>query len=315
MAGLSTVRLNGIRRTLKVPGEVNLVKSLKVAFGSFFIVLTSAAIAITPIISKVENFFVNGVKFADKLRIFIGARGKQNIFKVLEAYNGRMKDTTLSWERIIKMVSNMFSHDKGYVDHTETVTKQHFYGNDGVCLFKYFVNKDDPQKEFVLVILVFNFVCFLFISMSYILIGAISRDSSRSLRNAQNKNQMQKRNQKMNRRITIIITTDFCCWVPFIVICALHFLEILDATPWYSVFSMVVLPTNSVINPLLYDDFIIRKMKAPLLYIYSKLINSAIYQSFIASFNTTHPEVIEMDPIHAREDGSGTIASGNSVST
>jgi hypothetical protein len=126
---------------------------------------------------------------------------------------------------------------------------------------------------------------------------------------------MQKRNQKMNRRITIIITTDFCCWVPFIVICTLHFLEILDATPWYSVFSMVVLPINSVINPLLYDDTIIRKMKAPLLYIYSKLINSVIYQSFIARFSTRHPETIEMDVIQAREDGSGTFASGNSVST
>jgi hypothetical protein len=95
----------------------------------------------------------------------------------------------------------------------------------------------------------------------------------------------------------------------------LHFLEILDATPWYSVFSMVVLPTNSVINPWLYDDFIIRKIKAPLIYIYSKLINSAIYQSFTASFSTRHPETIEMDVIHAGEDGSGTIASGNSVST
>jgi hypothetical protein len=315
MAGLSTVRLNGIRRTLKVPGEVNLVKCLKVAFGVFFIVLTSVAIAITPIISKVENFFVNGVKFADQLRIFIGAQGKQNIFMVLEAYYGRMKDATLSWERIIKMVSNMFSHDKGYMDHTITVTKQHFYGNDGVCLFKYFVNKDDPQKEFVLAILVVNFFCFLFISMSYILIGTVSRDSSKSLRNAQNKIQIQKRNQTINRRITIIITTDFCCWVPFIVICALHFLEIRDATPWYSVFSMVVLPINSVINPLLYDDFIIRKMKAPLLYIYSKLINSAIYQSFTTTFSTTHPETIEMDVIQAREDGSGTIASGNSVNT
>ena len=33
-----------------------------------------------------------------------------------------------------------------------------------------------------------------------------------------------------------------------------HYLEILDATPWYSVFSMAILPINSVINPLLYND-------------------------------------------------------------
>ena len=115
----------------------------------------------------------------------------------------------------------------------------------------------------------------------------------------------------MNRRITIIITTDFCCWIPFIVICALHFLEALDATPWYSIFSMIVLPINSVINPLLYDDFIIRKMKAPLLYIHSKLVNSAIYQSFMARFSTEHPETIEMNEIQAQEDGSGPVVAGN----
>jgi hypothetical protein len=256
---------------------------------------------------------VNGVKFADELRIFIGAQKKQGIFQVLKAYYGRMKDTTLSWERIIKMVSNMFSHDKGYMDHTETVTKQHFYGNDGVCLFKYFVDKDDPQKEFVWAILMVNFVCFLFISISYILIGVVSRDSSKNLRNAQNENRIEKRNQKMNRRITIIITTDFCCWIPFVIICALHFLEILDATPWYSIFSMTVLPINSVINPLLYDDFIIRKMKAPLIYIYSKLINSAIYQIIRERFTTRRPETIEMEQIQSRIDEPRPVAVGNPV--
>jgi hypothetical protein len=46
--------------------------------------------------------------------------------------------------------------------------------------------------------------------------------------------------------------------MPFIVICLLHYIDIVDANQWYSVFSMVVLPINSVINPLLYNDFIMR---------------------------------------------------------
>ena len=60
MAGLSTIRLNGIKGSLRVPGEVNIVKSLKVALGVLSIFMTSAAIAITPLISSFENFFVNG---------------------------------------------------------------------------------------------------------------------------------------------------------------------------------------------------------------------------------------------------------------
>ena len=58
----------------------------------------------------------------------------------------------------------------------------------------------------------------------------------------------------MNRKIAIIIFTDFCCWIPFIVTCALHTLSIIDASRWYALFSIVVLPINSVINPMLYDD-------------------------------------------------------------
>ena len=142
------VRLDGIRGSLRVPGEVNLVKSLKVATGVVIIVAASAVIAITPIINPLENFFVNGVKFAEEIKIFIGAQEKRSILLVLEAYYGRMKDTTLSWEMILQMVSSMFSHDEDYVDHTTTVRKQEFYGNDGVCLFKYFVNDDDPQRKF-----------------------------------------------------------------------------------------------------------------------------------------------------------------------
>jgi hypothetical protein len=318
MAGLSTVRLKGIRGPLRVPSEVNLVKSLKVGLAILILLLISIAIAITPIISTFENFFVNGIRFADEIKLFIGPQNKLKIHRVLEAYYGRMKDTTLSWDMIRKMISDMFSHDAGYEDLAGSVTKQDFYGNDGVCLFKYFVSKNDPQKDFVWAILVVNFVCFLFISISYVLIGVVSRDSSRNLASSQNKSHINQRNRNMNRRITIIITTDFCCWVPFIVICALHYLEVLDATPWYSIFSMTILPINSVINPLLYDDFITRLMKAPLLSILTNLVNSSTYQSIRSRFSTIttiSPEIVEreMELIHVREDGNGCVAAGNQI--
>jgi hypothetical protein len=306
MAGLSGVRLNGIWGSLRVPSEVSLIKSLRVGLGVLITVLTSAAIAIIPIISVLENSFVNGVKFADELKIFIGTQQKENILRVLAAYYGRVKNETLSWEVTLKMVSNMFSHDEGHEDHTSSVTKQNFYGNDGVCLFKYFVNKDDPQKEFVWAILAVNFLCFVFISVSYVLIGVVSRNSSRNLASSQNKSQINRRNQKMNRKITIVITTDFCCWVPFIVICALHYLEVVDATPWYSILSMIVLPINSVINPVLYDDFLTHVIGASFHATQTSIRNSATYRSFIA--RASNPETIEMEQIRVRETGSDIVA-------
>ena len=62
-----------------------------------------------------------------------------------------------------------------------------------------------------------------------------------------------KKNSALNRKITLMVLTDFLCWVPFIVVCSLHYLEVIDATKFYSLFSIIILPMNSVINPLLYD--------------------------------------------------------------
>ena len=311
MAGLSTVRLNGIRGSLRVPGEIDLFNSLKVALGVFFLVLTSVAIAIAPMIGALEDFFVNGVKFSDQLRIFTGTPSKQRILSVLEAYYGRMKDATLSWEMLLKMVKGMFSEDKGHIDYTKNSKKLDFYGNDGVCLFKYFVKNDDPQKEFVWVILVINFVCFLFISISYLLIIVVSKISSERIAGTQNKNQINQRNRKLNMRIAIIIATDFCCWVPFIIICALHFLDVLDATPWYSLFSMIILPINAVINPFLYDD-VVREVLCKLFRIItSTASSSAIYRSFRTQFSTTRSEVIEMEQQDVRGGKARPSAVGN----
>jgi hypothetical protein len=44
--------------------------------------------------------------------------------------------------------------------------------------------------------------------------------------------------------------------VPFIIICFLHNAGSIDATYWYGTFAMIVLPINSVINPVLYDNTI-----------------------------------------------------------
>jgi hypothetical protein len=50
--------------------------------------------------------------------------------------------------------------------------------------------------------------------------------------------------------------TDFFCWAPFIVISALHYYLIVDASSWYATFSILILPINSVINPVLYDPYL-----------------------------------------------------------
>ena len=41
----------------------------------------------------------------------------------------------------------------------------------------------------------------------------------------------------------------------------MHTKEVLDASPWYALLSILILPINSVINPLLYDNAIGRVLE------------------------------------------------------
>ena len=256
------------------------MKVLKITTVISSLILVSVTIAVVPILESFEDFFVNGVKFSDGLKIFIGTTDKATVTAVIQAYHGRTKDTTLRWNAVIGMVQKMFSHDLEYGDLTEKVDKVDFYGNDGVCLFKYFVQNQDPQRLFVWSILALNFICFVLISISYLFIGILSRRSSKSLVSSKNNRQIAQRNNRMNQRIAIIITTDFLCWVPFILICIFHSVEVIDATPWYSIFSMVVLPINSVINPLLYDDVVTKTIAAPVRSLSTRISNSTFFQRF-----------------------------------
>ena len=279
MTGLSIVRMCGIWNSMKIPGEVTSMKIVKIAAAILSLILISLTVAVVPILERFEDFFVNGVKFSDGLKIFIGTPDKATVTKVIQGYHGRTKDTTLRWKTLLEVVRAMFSHDFDYEDFTKKVDYVDFYGSDGVCLFKYFVKNRDPQRLFVWSILVLNFICFVLISISYLLIGILSWRSSKSLTRSKNNRQIAQRNNRMNQRIAIIITTDFLCWVPFILICILHSLEVIDATPWYSIFSMVVLPINSVINPLLYDDVVTKTIGAPMRFLSTRISNSAFFQS------------------------------------
>eukprot|EP00116_Pleurobrachia_bachei_P012361 sb/3472623/ len=62
------------------------------------------------------------------------------------------------------------------------------------------------------------------------------------------------KSKSLSRKVSLICLTDFCCWMPFLICCALHTAEIMDMSPWYQIFSLNILPLNSVINPLLYSD-------------------------------------------------------------
>ena len=151
-------------------------------------------------------------------------------------------------------------------------------------MFKYLVTPDDPQRIFCLTVLAVNLICFVFISGCYMLIIIRAARSSATVAGANNTG---RRNTSLQAKISAIIFTDFLCWIPLTVICFLHYGEVINATEWYPVFSITLLPCNSVINPVLYNANIASFLMRPGRWIGSS-VRSAV--SSIRRENTTNED-------------------------
>jgi hypothetical protein len=263
MTALSLLRVMGIRNDLMVPKEISQRSYVKVALMFLVTLVVSLTISIYPVLDAFEDFFVNGLTYESYNTLLIGSLNKERLMKILEQYYGRMPNASVRWRHIKQLVNQMFSHDHGGIKH-RTLT---FYGNDPVCVFKYFVNLNDPQRNFVLFILVINLFCFILVAAAYVVIGAISRKSARRVKDSKNSSGTGGDYDSRLQRVTqAIIFTDFLCWVPFIVISFLHLSDAIDASSWYSFITILVLPINCIVNPILYDNYATR-------YIYEKFGN------------------------------------------
>ena len=252
MTVLSLLRLSGIKKDFVIPRNVSRRSICKLLGILVMIVGISLVISIMPLMKWLEDFFVNGVRFAAYNTLFHGCPNKKILEAILDEYYGKNMADNLKWATIMDLVQSMFSSDHGGISYK----RQSFYGNDGVCLFKYFVTNDDPQVIFVFILLCFNFSCFVIIGLSYGMIMAKAIKSKRkvALKSVDGDKAAREMKTKLQRITVWIIFTDFVCWVPFIVVCCFHYLEILDSTSWYPFFSILVLPINSVINPIIYDN-------------------------------------------------------------
>jgi hypothetical protein len=268
MTALSILRACKIwksTKNYKRPSEVNrwdiifsiCIVSFVIIFASFF--------AVIPLIREFEDLFVNGIYYGEENTLFIGAPGKSKHIDILKEYYGRLtiSGSTLDWNVIKNLVFGMFSKDYTGIEYTEL----HFYGNDAVCLFKYFTTLNDPQHIFVWCTLSLHVLCLGIISISYMTVWQITVSSSADLIRSGSKEthlqkQIKKRNLRLQRKVSLIIVSNLACWVPFVLVSILHATEVIDANPFYPVVSLFLLPINSVINPIILNDLIVTKLHA-----------------------------------------------------
>ena len=323
MTVFSFIRMYGlIYRSMRIPGPVNKKSLTKVTLLASAILISSLAIALIPLVPFLQDYFVQGMYYDPSYQVFIGFPTKGRHIDVLKAYynysNSSMDKITegMSWKDIGEKVDGMFSQNYGYLDRKPV----HFYGNDGVCLFKYFVRTDDARRSrrspgsgvemndpVVWTMLIVNLICFIIMTYCYIRIIRNTRQSTQTSGQYDNPERLRE-NRAMEKRIMVIIGTDFLCWVPFIFISGLHNLGAINASSWYTSFAMTVLPLNSVVNPLIYDkaigEFIIRNFYRLIAIIRPKIATAvlAITGLFRTRNNNNEPENIPMEIINPPQD-------------
>ena len=125
-----------------------------------------------------------------------------------------------------------------------------FYSRSAVCLPLQLSKGRPVGWEYSVAFFVgLNFVSFMFILVAYIAMFWTVKRSSRAVRST-NLN----KESAMAKRLVFIVMTDFCCWMPIIIISILSLTGNFEdpekiAYVWIAVF---VLPLNSSLNPILY---------------------------------------------------------------
>ena len=164
--------------------------------------------------------------------------------------------------------------------------------------------------------------CIMTVTICHVWIQLYAGNPSQLAQDDKTRRQLRGRQQKLQKKVAMIVLTDLLCWFPFLIICLLHATEVIDATRSYSLFSILVLPINSVINPLLYSEHISRK-----LFVWEsllgKFINGCVRKC--GSRNTVHKgtdsgteeelscSVVQSYLVHTTNDQSHGISAANEL--
>lgn len=148
-----------------------------------------------------------------------------------------------------------------------------FYAEQNHCSPRYFYNGQDPSKVFGFPVIVYNLLAFLYILVAYLFIGC-KTSQCRPRRIEFNMSSFsdgldtarESENIRLQRKIFLIIVTDFFCWVPMSVVSFFYVVYIYNSRSgslrktlleWkqpLSMFSLITVSFNSSVNPLLYSS-------------------------------------------------------------
>lgn len=129
-----------------------------------------------------------------------------------------------------------------------------YYSNSSVCFPNLYTQPGSPHFAYSLFIVVFNFCAIIFIAAAYI---TIYRSSSLIVANPRHSKStddgQQDERKTLRRRITVVIATNTMCLLPICLMAFVSFSGKILPSEAYSLSSVLLLPVNSLVNPIVYS--------------------------------------------------------------
>ena len=124
--------------------------------------------------------------------------------------------------------------------------QDHFYARSGVCLPLHLTsNKPSGWEYSVFLFLGLNLVSLIIVFVLYFLMF-------KTIKNTRRLSGMTSATGALGTRMVFIVLTDFCCWIPIIIIGIASLLGMQAPPDVYAWVAVFVLPFNSALNPILY---------------------------------------------------------------
>ena len=147
-----------------------------------------------------------------------------------------------------------------------------FYSSSSVCLPDFFSNSSMASR-FSVTLLSFNLLLIILISISYVLI--FYKIKFRKI-DKRSKNKSEENEGTVFLRMFLIVATDVACWLPIIVLSYLKYFGCQIPEIAHPISSIVLLPINSLLNPVLYskiESILYKKIKVVVCILRNQFIN------------------------------------------
>ena len=210
--------------------------------------LFSFFLGIAPMLPKTSQYFLHSFSYSSLFQngTWYSTNLEKFACRLSALSNKTIKFTGDKFQSVEMFVAGSFPNDA-------SVKLFGYYGETSVCMPRFYVAYGKSSWQFSLAMMTLNFLSFVFIAVSYFIIYKHSVSSSANL----GTKRPNKQAATMQKRITRIIATDFCCWIP---ICVMAFVrlgvEFSDIA--YQISAVLLLPINSAMNPILFSPLLVK---------------------------------------------------------